>query len=332
MSSEESGGHKGDGLRLLSLDGSGIRGISELVILKEIMHRIQAEERLEETPLPCQYFDMIGGTSTGGLITLMLGRLGMSVEEAIRAAYVEFARTVFSTKKRFSQHGTFKASALEEAIKEIIFKYEGDQEAHMRTENPLTSCKTFDCKIWEAARATSAAPTFFKRISIGEEGMKEDFIDGGLRCNNPLAQVIDEAQLVFGERKVTCIVSGTGHPGTIGLKKPDAFQRMLPTDVISALRKIATDCEEVSEEIQKRFEKEPTAYFRFNVQQGLQDVSLAEWEKLAEVKTHTDQYLAETLVGRNINEVRDMLRQNVRLSTRREKIALELTLSSSSLC
>ncbi|KAF8065282.1 hypothetical protein FPV67DRAFT_1451063 [Lyophyllum atratum] len=232
MSSEESGGHKGDGLRLLSLDGGGIRGISELVILKEIMHRIQAEERLGETPLPCQYFDMIGGTSTGGLIALMLGRLGASVQE--------------------------------EAIKEIIFKYEGDREAHMRTENPLTSCKT---------------------------------------CNNPLAQVIDEAQLVFGERKVTCIVSiGTGHPGTIGLKKPDAFQRMLPTDVISALRKIATDCEEVSEEIQKRFEKEPTAYFRFNVQQGLQDVSLAEWEKLAEVKTHTDQYLAETLVGRNINE------------------------------
>lgn len=52
-------------LRLLSLDGGGIRGISELVILQEIMHRVGRVMKVE-TPLPADYFDMICGTSTGG--------------------------------------------------------------------------------------------------------------------------------------------------------------------------------------------------------------------------------------------------------------------------
>lgn len=52
-------------LRLLSLDGGGIRGISELVILQEIMHHVGRALKVE-TPLPADYFDMICGTSTGG--------------------------------------------------------------------------------------------------------------------------------------------------------------------------------------------------------------------------------------------------------------------------
>jgi len=47
-------------------DGGGIRGLSELLILKEMMERIQFEESLPNVPLPCEYFDMMGGTGTGG--------------------------------------------------------------------------------------------------------------------------------------------------------------------------------------------------------------------------------------------------------------------------
>ena len=63
--------------RVLSLDGGGVRGLSSLLILREIMEEIQRRSGAEETPLPCQYFDLIGGTSTGGLIAIMLGRLKM---------------------------------------------------------------------------------------------------------------------------------------------------------------------------------------------------------------------------------------------------------------
>jgi patatin-like phospholipase/acyl hydrolase len=73
----------GGPLRILSLDGGGVRGISSLYILKELMAqaaRQQAVDRPNEprsVPRPCEVFDMICGTSTGGLIALMLGRLEM---------------------------------------------------------------------------------------------------------------------------------------------------------------------------------------------------------------------------------------------------------------
>jgi len=60
-----------------------------------------------------------------------------------------------------------------------IYQYRGTQ-AVIRTPE--------GCKIWQAARATSAAPTFFKRIKIGR---KQEYIDGGMGCNNPSEVVLD---------------------------------------------------------------------------------------------------------------------------------------------
>jgi patatin-like phospholipase/acyl hydrolase len=54
----------------LSLDGGGIRGISELVILDEIMRRVQTDLKLPTLPRPADFFDLIGGTSTGGFVAL----------------------------------------------------------------------------------------------------------------------------------------------------------------------------------------------------------------------------------------------------------------------
>ena len=80
-------------LRILSLDGGGVRGISSLLLLEKIMDKVREESDLQaqvevgtssEGPRnskqsssiqPCQYFDLICGTSTGGLIAILLGRL-----------------------------------------------------------------------------------------------------------------------------------------------------------------------------------------------------------------------------------------------------------------
>jgi patatin-like phospholipase/acyl hydrolase len=51
-------------LRLLCLDGGGVRGLSSLFILKQLMETVNPET----PPKPCNYFDMIAGTSTGGWV------------------------------------------------------------------------------------------------------------------------------------------------------------------------------------------------------------------------------------------------------------------------
>jgi patatin-like phospholipase/acyl hydrolase len=60
------------GLCLLSLDGGGVRGLSTVYILKGFMTRLNGERQAANLPLvkPCEVFDLIGGTSTGGYVRL----------------------------------------------------------------------------------------------------------------------------------------------------------------------------------------------------------------------------------------------------------------------
>lgn len=85
-----------------------MRGLSSLIVLEHIMRTINPDS----PPKPCEYFDLIGGTSTGGyvykatmwnglglmaalrLIAIMLGRLKMNVDECIDA-YLQISGDVF---------------------------------------------------------------------------------------------------------------------------------------------------------------------------------------------------------------------------------------------
>lgn len=75
-------------LRLLSLDGGGIHGLSTLLIFKRVFYVF--DRKLDETWARslklcqfCQFFDLIAGSSTRGLIAIMLGALAMSRDECI---------------------------------------------------------------------------------------------------------------------------------------------------------------------------------------------------------------------------------------------------------
>jgi len=329
------------GVRLLSFDGGGIRGLSSLIILDKIMDRIKHDESLSEDPRPCDYFDLIGGTSTGGIIALMLGRLRMSVPQAI-AEYVRLAEYIFSEKKLKWKEGTFKARKLESAIKDVVDKYPVSSSDDGRMLDPCHRddvCKSFvcamlasdmdtpylfrtyhvkhaataNCFMWEAARATSADPTFFKRITIVINGLKEEFIDGRVRCNNPVLELIEEAGYVFAGRPIACILSiGTGQAKAITLQDPAFFQRLLPTDLIRVLRDIATDCESVGMRVERQYDSTPGTYFRFNVDQGLQEVSLSEWDKHPEVTRHTRQYLAKAMISQKLDVLVQLIRAQIR--------------------
>lgn len=60
------------GLCLLSLDGGGVRGLSTLYILKSITDQLNHDRKLNSLPpvKPCEVFDLIGGTNTGGQVDL----------------------------------------------------------------------------------------------------------------------------------------------------------------------------------------------------------------------------------------------------------------------
>ena len=164
----------------------------------------------------------------------------------------------------------------------------------------------YNCTILEAARATTASPSFFKAIKIGGS-IKLRYIDGGLLCNNPVRYVFEQARTLFGPTyPISCVISlGTGTENVIGLEQPDAFQRIIPTKLISVLKNIATDCERVSEEMATELSRpeHPPLYVRLNVNYGLQNVSLAEWEKMPEVVAHTLGYLQT----RDVTQKVDML-------------------------
>ena len=159
-----------------------------------------------------------------------------------------------------------------------------------------------NCKIWEAARATSAAPTFFKHIKIG----RAHYIDGGLGRNNPSRVVLDEAKRLFGARHIGCLVSiGTGLAETISVKKPRAF---VPTDISDTLKAITSDCGATHEAMLGLFAKLPTTYFRLNVAHGMQRIKISEWERLGNVEAHTAQYMKRKEIEEKLALLVDVIR------------------------
>jgi hypothetical protein len=99
-----------------------------LILLQELMHKAYTEAegkppKQGQLPKPCDYFDLIGGTGTGGLIAIMLGRLRLDIDTC-KEVYVRMTRKVFETDKTIAgipyRSTLFKASKLEEAIKECV--------------------------------------------------------------------------------------------------------------------------------------------------------------------------------------------------------------------
>jgi predicted acylesterase/phospholipase RssA len=142
--------------------------------------------------------------------------------------------------------------------------------------------------IWEAARATSATPGLFKPMQIGGQR----YIDGGFGHNNPTSLAFEEAKILYPSRAVVLVTSiGSGHPDTIQFPKS-----LRLTSITNTMKQIATDCEKTHEENMRRFRVIPSAYFRFNVQQGIQGLKPQQWGKSAEVSAHTNVYLGTEII------------------------------------
>lgn len=259
----------------------------------------------------------------------MLGRLGMTVGECIRA-YLKVAKQAFTPKRSFSlipasPRGAFSAQALESAIKQTVREFCTDKECETRRREgypTITSCphsdlafrdqectktiafaitkanldagptlfETYDtsaafdgCTIWQVARATSAATTFFKSIQVGRDAI--EFIDAGFGYNNPCDELIKAAQQKFPEHRDRLVLSlGTGLGNVVNIKDT----RM---SIITALKEMATSSKKIASSLDYRY-GDSGQYFRFDVDRGLEDITLSDWDEANKIAAHTQRYLS----------------------------------------
>jgi hypothetical protein len=113
---------------------------------------------------------------------------------------------------------------------------------------------------------------------IGPCALVVGYIDAGIRYNNLVKQVVAEAGRVFALlRQIDCIVSiGTRQSGSVDCRKPDAFEKLLPKNLIDVLAKKATDAGKIVEEINYEYKNVPGVYYRLDVDCGLQGIFLEE--------------------------------------------------------
>lgn len=230
--------------KILSLDGGGIRGALSLGYLKKI-ETILREKEGDPNLLLCDYFDLIGGTSTGSIIATMLA-LGKSVDE-IKTLYMELGGQIFGGKRNWwnplDTFKFFKAEFSEVFLENSLKKYVGNitigsdeiktglcivsKRADTNSVWPLINHpdgryypKNKNIPLWQAIRASSAAPSYFipQTIDVGE-GEIGGFVDGGVSmANNPALTLLMVATLKgfpfhwkFGEENIELVSVGTGY-------------------------------------------------------------------------------------------------------------------------
>lgn len=245
--------------RILALDGGGIRGALTLGYLKRIEEILRKQHDNPQLKL-CDYFDLIGGTSTGAIIAACLAK-GLSVEE-IKEKYFELGGRIFGKKYKwwnvFQLDNFIKAGYDEKPLIEELKKVFGDitlgsdelctglcivaKRADTNSVWPLINHpkgKFYDSAIgrnkniplWRAVRASTAAPTYFlpQVIDVGGDLPTAAFVDGGVSmANNPALQLLMVATFKgfpfrwkLGADKMLLVSVGTG------MSKPEK----LPSEV-----------------------------------------------------------------------------------------------------
>ena len=230
--------------KLLALDGGGLRGLITLGFLKRLEEELAKTQDDPDSFLLADFFDYIGGTSTGAIIAAGLAT-GRKVEE-IQKFYEEFAKGVFQSRI-FRWRGKYRADNVERNLKRV-FRDELTLEPDFleclflavtrnattdsvwpissnpaaRFNDPSSRSNNLKIPLWEIVRASAAAPTFFpSRTIVLDPNRKEhafEFVDGGTTAyNNPaflLYRMATEQPYYLrwetGERNLLLVSVGTG--------------------------------------------------------------------------------------------------------------------------
>ncbi|XP_036926506.1 calcium-independent phospholipase A2-gamma isoform X2 [Sturnira hondurensis] len=273
---------KGRGIRILTIDGGGTRGLVALQTLRKLVE-------LTQKPVH-QLFDYICGVSTGAILAFMLGLFHMPLDEC-EELYRKLGTDVFSqnvivgTVKMSWSHAFYDSQTWENILKDKMGSSLMIETARNPTCPKVAAVSTIvnrgitpkafvfrnyghfpgvnshylggcQYKMWQAIRASSAAPGYFAEYALGNDLHQ----DGGLLLNNPSALAMHECKCLWPDVPLECIVSlGTGR------YESDVKNTMTYTSLKTKLSNVinsATDTEEVHVMLDGLLP--PDTYFRFN--------------------------------------------------------------------
>jgi patatin-like phospholipase/acyl hydrolase len=236
--------------RILALDGGGIRGALTLGYLQRIEDILRKQHGDEKSFRLSQYFDLIGGTSTGSIIAACLA-IGMSVNE-IKTMYMNLGEKIFAKKYKWWKifeiddlvRASYNSKPLEEELQNVF-----GSDTTLASDRILTGLcivakradtnsvwplinhpdgkyydsvdgRNKDILLWKAVRASAAAPTYFlpQIIDVGGGLSEAAFVDGGVSmANNPSLQLLMVATMngfpfkwKWGEDNLMIVSVGTG--------------------------------------------------------------------------------------------------------------------------
>lgn len=224
-----------ESVRILSIDGGGIKGIIPAGLLAEIERRTgKATSSL---------FDLVAGTSTGGILALALVKPSLETDSLVHSAasmvgfYQRLGPAIFSKplshviesvdgllESRYPDapienalQDFFGEMPLSQALTPVFvpsYDLNGRAPFFFRSERAKQN-SSFDFPMHVVARSTSAAPTYFPPKSVSCAGTNQNYvlIDGGVFANNPSACALVEARVQFPKATEFTLVSlGTGTP------------------------------------------------------------------------------------------------------------------------
>jgi len=223
--------HSHEFIRVLSIDGGGIRGLIPAMVLAEIEKN--TSKRIAEM------FDLMAGNSAGGIVTLGLNVEGQNGKpkfsaDKITEFFTKDGPVVFKKspwKRVTSGFGILDEKYDHKPLVKVLKKYMG--QSILKTSVTMSLISTYDIynrhpqffkswdkkynkhKMWELARATSAAPTYFEPIKLKVNEKNAVLVDGGVFINNPAVSAYAETirlqeEGILPKKPILIVSLGTG--------------------------------------------------------------------------------------------------------------------------
>ena len=212
-------------IKVLAVDGGGIRGIIPAVIIDALQQRLGKQ--------PWQTYDLIAGTSTGGIITVGIGTAcnkgkPYSPQQLIDL-YVQNGATIFQKNIFTPERELLLPKYSPDGLQTVLDRFFSDTQFKsaltpllvssydLQTQTPfffkshrIAANDDYNWPVVHIARATSAAPTFFPPFHLQRGNQDYALVDGGVFVNNPSMAAYIEARRLYPAARVVVISVGTG--------------------------------------------------------------------------------------------------------------------------